>query len=136
MAMNIKRLFGVFFTIIIILLTGMGVISILILNTQKDGYSNQDARVQVWAAASELRVSSENLTQYARAYVSTRDSAWLYKYYDALEKRSGKIPRENGRAGILKRVRTMAIKAPIPYKSHGAPPPDIRGSITAAMAFA
>lgn len=98
MAMNIKRLFGVFFTIIIILLTGMGVISILILNTQKDGYSNQDARVQVWAAASELRVSSENLTQYARAYVSTRDSAWLYKYYDALEKRSGKIPRENGRA--------------------------------------
>lgn len=97
MAMNIKRLFGVFFMIIIILLTAIGAISILILDTQKEGYRDQDARVQAWAAAFDLRTSSENLTQYARAYVSTSDSTWLIKYYDVLDIRSGKSPRENGR---------------------------------------
>ena len=39
------------------------------------------------------------------------------------------------KAGILQKVSTTAINAPIPYSSQGAPFPDIRGSITAAIAF-
>ncbi len=97
MSMNIKRLFGVFFILIIIMLTAMGAISILILHTQKEDYNDQDARLQAWVVAAELRISSENLTQYARAYVSTRDSIWLHKYYDVLNTRNGISPRENGR---------------------------------------
>jgi len=98
MAMNTKRLFSLFFTIVIILLIIMSIITNLILNVQKDGYKEQDRRVQAWIAASELRTSSENLTQYSRAYVSTGDSSWLAKYYDVLDRRNGKAPRENGRA--------------------------------------
>ena len=46
------------------------------------------------------------------------------------------IPRANGKAGIFRRVRIMAMAAPIPYSSHGAPPPFIIGWMTAAIAFA
>lgn len=111
MSMNIKRLFGVFFIIIIILLTAMGVLSIFILNTQKLGYSDQDSRVQVWVAALDLGTSSENLTQYSRAYVSTGDSSWMNKYYELLDIRNGKRPRENGRT-ISFRDSIAKIKMP------------------------
>ena len=46
------------------------------------------------------------------------------------------MPRANGKAGTLKSVRRRAIAAPMPYSSHGAPPPFIIGWITAAMALA
>lgn len=53
-----------------------------------------------------------------------------------LSSRGINIPRENARAGTPMKVRAIAIIAPIPYRIQGAPPPDISGSITAAIAFA
>ena len=46
------------------------------------------------------------------------------------------IPRAKARAGTLNQLRTMAISAPMPYSSQGAPTPLIKGSMTAAMALA
>ena len=46
------------------------------------------------------------------------------------------IPRAKAKAGTRHSVKTTAITAPMPYNSHGAPVPPIRGSMTAAIAFA
>ncbi len=42
----------------------------MILETQRAGYKEQLQRVQGWALATELRTSSDNLTQYSRAFVT------------------------------------------------------------------
>ena len=53
-----------------------------------------------------------------------------------LRSRGMNMPSAKGSAGILKNVSTRAMRAPIPYRSHGALPPFIIGSMTAAMALA
>ena len=46
------------------------------------------------------------------------------------------IPSANARAGTFNNVSATASTAPMPYSSHGAPPPFIIGWITAAIALA
>ncbi len=97
MNMNIKKLFGLIFFIIIILLATIVIVSRMILETQRAGYKEQLQRVQGWALATELRTSSDNLTQYSRAFVTTGDSLWINRYFLVLDQRNGKIPNDNGR---------------------------------------
>lgn len=97
MNMNIKKLFGLIFFIIIILLATIVIVSNMILDTQRAGYKEQLQRVQAWAIATDLRTSSDNLTQYSRAFITTGDSLWLKKYYLVLDQRNGIIPNSNGR---------------------------------------
>ena len=73
MNMNIKKLFGLIFFIIIILLATIVIVSKMILDTQRAGYKEQLQRVQAWAIATDLRTSSDNLTQYSRAFITTGD---------------------------------------------------------------
>ncbi len=86
--MNIKKLFGLIFFIIIILLATIVIVSRMILETQRAGYKEQLQRVQGWALATELRTSSDNLTQYSRAFVTTGDSLWINRYFLVLDQRN------------------------------------------------
>ncbi|MEA5007058.1 MAG: HAMP domain-containing sensor histidine kinase [Rikenellaceae bacterium] len=97
MNMNIKKLFGLIFFIIIVLLATIVIVSRMILETQRAGYKEQLQRVQGWALASEMRTSSDNLTQYSRAFVTTGDSLWINRYFLVLDQRNGKIPDAHGR---------------------------------------
>lgn len=97
MNISIKSLFKLIFATIIILLVAIVIVSRMILETQRAGYKEQLQRVQGWALATELRTSSDNLTQYSRAFVTTGDSLWINRYFLVLDQRNGKIPNANGR---------------------------------------
>jgi len=101
-AMNIKSLFNAFFAIIIILLVALGAIVVALQKSHKNDYESQDRRFQSWACGIELKMTSDYLTQYCRAYVITKDPSWEEKYNNVLDIRNGKAPRDNGRTISLR----------------------------------
>jgi methyl-accepting chemotaxis protein len=100
--MSIKKLYFIIYTVTGVVLLSLGVLIGLIVGNQNDLNRNQAARYHSYRLASELRVSSEELTRLARTYVASRDDKYETMYWDVLAVRYGKKPRSDGRTISLK----------------------------------
>jgi nitrate/nitrite-specific signal transduction histidine kinase len=100
--MSIKKLYFIIYTVTGVVLLSLGVLIGLIVGNQNDLNRNQAARYHSYRLASELRVSSEELTRLARTYVASRDDKYETMYWDVLAVRNGKKPRPDGRTISLK----------------------------------
>lgn len=63
--------------------------------------SSQEIRVKSLQAATELKMSSEDLTRLARTYVVTGDAKYEQLYWEVLDVRGGKKVRPDGRTIAL-----------------------------------
>ncbi len=92
------------FSLFVILLVILGLISVLMLKGQNALNAAQQIRYQSYQAADELRQSSMDLTRLARTYVSTGDSKYEDLYWEVLNIRGGKKPRPDGRTISLNQI--------------------------------
>lgn len=97
-----KKIFLLFFIIILTFPITIGVLVVLLIQNQEDLIYTQKARFYSYKLSQELKVSSKQLTRFSRTYAMTGDSIWKSKYYEVLAIRNGQLPRKNGRFISLK----------------------------------
>jgi methyl-accepting chemotaxis protein len=95
--MTVNRIFVGIYSLIILILIGLGVVTFLMLGNQTDLNTSQEIRFDSYLAADELRQSSDDLTRLARTYVVTGDSTYEDQYWHILDVRNGIKPRPDGR---------------------------------------
>ena len=83
-----------FIIIFEIIMTGILIFLLYQLNiNNKKLYQSSKERLAMLEAADRLRHSSDDLTNFARAYVVTGDKKYKDRYFETLDIRNGKLPR-------------------------------------------
>lgn len=98
---QLTKLFITINILIVTILMFLGVIAFLMLQNQVELGKSQEMRLKSYIIANELKQSSDDLTRYCRAYVSTGSNDWEQKYWELLDIRNGKKPWPNGRTIAL-----------------------------------
>lgn len=78
--MNLKKLLLILLVIQIILVTCLGVLTLILFRNQTNLYKSQKVHFRSNQLADELRQSSDDLTRMARAYVKTRNPEFEREY--------------------------------------------------------
>ncbi len=99
--MKLKNLFVVFYSLIALFLLLLGFLTYLMLSIQNETVEKQRVHFQAYKLANELKESSDNLTRMCKTYVLTEDPIWEEKYWQILDIRNGKKPRDDGRTIAL-----------------------------------
>lgn len=94
--MKVKNLFILIYSVIIVLVTTLGILSFLMLDVQNKLEESFVIRYKSFVIADELRQSSDDLTRLCRTYVSTEDAKWEKKYWEILDIRNGEKIRPDG----------------------------------------
>ncbi|MDM8549222.1 methyl-accepting chemotaxis protein [Desulfobacterales bacterium HSG2] len=87
--MSIKKIFLMTYSVIILGIITLGILSFLMNQNQKSLNDKHKKRYQSYMLADELRQSSDDLTRMARTYVVTGDSKYEKMYWDILAIRNG-----------------------------------------------
>ncbi|MHA7109000.1 ATP-binding protein [Sunxiuqinia elliptica] len=99
---NIIRLRGrlVLVTIVLILLTATSMsLVFILLKRQQKAHNYSQSILTTMTFAVELRKSSDNLSRFAFAYLSSQDTFYKKCYFEELSIRKGEIPRPANYAG-------------------------------------
>ncbi|MDM8548088.1 methyl-accepting chemotaxis protein [Candidatus Venteria ishoeyi] len=91
--MSIKRYLSISYTIIVLGIIGLGILSWLMSNYQATLNQKHQQRYTSYLLADELRQSSDDLTRLARTYVVSGDARYEKMYWHILDIRNGKKPR-------------------------------------------
>lgn len=91
--MSIQRFFNLIFFVIIACAALLCGLILLLVNNQLTLSDRQDNRYQSYLLADQLRQSSDDLTQMARAFVVTGNPDYAKRYNDILDIRNGKLAR-------------------------------------------
>jgi len=91
--MNLKKLLLFRFGIQLILVTCLGVLTLILFRNQANLNKSQEVHFNSHQLADELRQSSDDLTRMARAYVATGNPEFEREYWTVLDIRDGKKPR-------------------------------------------
>jgi methyl-accepting chemotaxis protein len=105
---SVKRTFIIIYSFFAVLFVGLGVTTTMLLQNSQRLNEAQQNRYASYLLANELRTSSEELTRFARTYVTTADPRWEAKYWETLEIRNGRRPRADGRTVALRRLMEQA----------------------------
>ncbi len=93
MLMSVTKIFTVSYTVIILGIIVLGILSVLMEQNKKSLNLSQEQRYQSYLLADQLRQSSDDLTRMARTYVVTGDTKYEKIYWDILAIRNGKKSR-------------------------------------------
>ncbi|SMO32888.1 His Kinase A (phospho-acceptor) domain-containing protein [Solitalea koreensis] len=96
------RLHQMFFILIAGMLALSGCLAFSIFRDASKLRQLESTRYKLFSMGEELKASSENLTNYCRSFVLTRERVWEQKYFDLLDVRNGVKPWPNGHAISLK----------------------------------
>ncbi|MCK5877364.1 MAG: GAF domain-containing protein, partial [Candidatus Marithrix sp.] len=88
-----KKLLTISYSIIILGIVTLGILSVLLDKNNHDLFNKQEQRYQSYLLADQLRQSSDDLTRMARTYVVTGDEKYERMYWDILAIRNGKLAR-------------------------------------------
>src|ERR1035437_9892053 len=91
--MNLKKLFLILFSIQMVLVICLGVLTLILFRNQTNLDKSQKVHFRSNQLADDLRQSSDDLTRMARAYVETRNPEFEREYWAVLDIRNGKRPR-------------------------------------------
>jgi PAS domain S-box-containing protein len=91
--MTIRRLFQIMFGTFFLVLTGLGVLAVLLFLNEANLEKSQNTRYESYVLANLLRQTSDDLTRFARTYVATGDPKFEQYYWDILAIREGAKPR-------------------------------------------
>ncbi|TGL33505.1 sensor histidine kinase [Leptospira perdikensis] len=91
--MSLKRLFYLIFSVNIILLMILGVLTIALFKVQSALVESQETRLKSIKLADELRQSSDDLTRFVRTYVVTGNHFYEKIFNEILAIRNGEKPR-------------------------------------------
>lgn len=87
------------------------VISLSFLHTNKLKDENQTQIIKAIRFSHMMAQSSDDLTNYARFYVATKNSMWRDKFEDVLKVRAGELPDKDGKKiSYVDRVKTYNFK--------------------------
>lgn len=95
--MKLKALFITLFSLMIVSLVALAILSFSSLKHQTHLIKSQDIRFRSYLLANEIKESSNALTRYCRTYAMTGDSVWEKKYWEVLDIRNGNKPRPDGK---------------------------------------
>jgi methyl-accepting chemotaxis protein len=95
--MSIQHKIKILYTVAITVIAALTGVIVLMSRNQQALNTSQNIRFQSHLLASELRLSSEDLTRLARTYVLTGDSKYEQSYQEVLAIRSGEKARPDGR---------------------------------------
>ena len=88
------------------------VISLCFLHTNKLKDENQTQMIKAIRFSHMMAQSSDDLTNYARFYVATKNSMWREKFEDVLKVRSGELSDKDGKKiSYVDRVKTYNFKS-------------------------
>ena len=99
--MSLKKLFGLIYGGLLLVLITLAVVVYLMLHNQDELIQSQNIRYNSYLAADELRQSSDDLTRLARTYSVTGDAKFENEYWDILEVRNGNKARPDGKTIAL-----------------------------------
>ncbi|MBM9592268.1 GHKL domain-containing protein [Leptospira sp. 201903075] len=91
--MSLKRLFYLIFSINILLLISIGLLTLALFKVESALAESQEKRLVSIKLADELRQSSDDLTRFARTNVVTGDELYQTIFNDILAIRNGEKPR-------------------------------------------
>jgi methyl-accepting chemotaxis protein len=90
---SLKNSFSILIGIQLVLIVGLGVMIFLLYQNQNRLAKSRDTNFNSYLLADELRQSSDDLTQMARAYVATGKPEFESRYWMILDIRNGTRPR-------------------------------------------
>ncbi len=93
MNVSVKKLFIISYSIIIIGIIVLGILSIMMSQNTKVLNDKYGQRFESYLLADQLRQSSDDLTRLGRTYVVTGDDKYEKMYWDVLAIRNGEKPR-------------------------------------------
>ncbi len=102
--MKLKGLFGLLFGSIILVLLILSGVAFFMLKNQDQLIEQQNIRYASYQAADELTQISQDLTSFARSYVSTSDKKYEDMYWEVLDIQEGKKARPDGRTIALEKI--------------------------------
>lgn len=90
---SVKKMFFLSYLIIITGIVALGILTIIMSNTEDLLEKKHEMRYQSYLVADQLRQGSNDLTKFARTYVETGDPKYEKIYWDVLAIRNGEKPR-------------------------------------------
>ena len=91
--MRIRTMLVAIFAVQLALVVGIAGIAVRMSQTQMDTEEAEERRFASYLLAEEMRQSSDDLTRFARTYVSTGDSRYMDFFERVLAIRNGEAPR-------------------------------------------
>ncbi|MGE5682536.1 MAG: methyl-accepting chemotaxis protein [Bacillota bacterium] len=102
--MTLKKMFALIYTVTGLLIIGLIILTMKLINTQKQLNDSQEIRYRSYQVALDLSQMSQDLTRLARTYVVTGDVKYEKQYWDLVDIQDGKKPRKDGRTATFEQL--------------------------------
>jgi signal transduction histidine kinase len=119
--LNIDRKLYINYVVTISGVVAVAVLSFMLKNANEQHNALEQRRHASILLADELRQSSDDLTRFARTYVSTGDARYEKAYWDVLDIRNGKKPRPENYERIYWDLVLVGNAKPRPDSSEAVP---------------